>query len=116
MINRDNAKEIWPIIKAYAEGKQIQFFNGDKWIDLEFPNFNEESCLYRIKPELKYRPFKNVEECWEEMQKHQPFGWIRHDTINAFLNLVSIGLNTDFRAYYTTYTFADGSPFGIKEE
>ena len=57
MINRDNAKEIWPIIKAYAEGKQIQFFNGDKWIDLESPNFNEESCLYRIKSEPKYRPF-----------------------------------------------------------
>lgn len=26
---------------------------------------------YRIKPE---RPFKDAEECWNEMQKHQPFG------------------------------------------
>ena len=26
--------------------------------------------------ELEYRPFENIKECWEEMLKHQPFGWI----------------------------------------
>ncbi len=31
---------------------------------------------YRIKPESKYRPFKDEKECWQEMQKHQPIGWI----------------------------------------
>lgn len=63
-----------PIIKAFAEGKTIQF----RERDIEEPSF--DGCIneYRIKPELKYRPFKNQEECWEEMLKHQPFGWLRN--------------------------------------
>ena len=55
-------------------------------------------------------------ECWEEMKKHQPFGWIKIVTSGEFLHLLSIGISTDFNAYFNTYTFADGSPFGIKEE
>ena len=115
-MKRETAKELLPIIKAFAEGKQIQFFNGSAWINLEYPTFNEESRLYRIKPEPKYRPFKSVEECWEEIQKHQPFGWAKHITTKNFLNLVNINLNTNFKLYFITYTFADDSPFGIKEE
>lgn len=30
---------------------------------------------YRIKPE--YRPFKDAKECFEEMQKHKPYGWVK---------------------------------------
>lgn len=26
--------------------------------------------------EIEYRPFENGKKCWEEMLKHQPFGWI----------------------------------------
>ena len=48
-MKRKNIKELLPIIKAFAEGKQIQFFNGSAWINLEYPTFNEESRLYRIK-------------------------------------------------------------------
>lgn len=33
-----------------------------------------DNIEYRIKPEPKYRPFKDAKECWQEMQKHQPFG------------------------------------------
>lgn len=32
---------------------------------------------YRVKPEPKYRPFKDAEECWAEMLKHEPFGWVK---------------------------------------
>ena len=115
-MKRKNVKELLPIIKAFAEGKQIQFFNGGAWIDIEYPNFSEEHCLYRIKPEPKYRPFKSVEECWEEMKKHQPFGWVKPITTRNFLNLVNINLNTNFKLYFITYTFADSSPFGVKEK
>ena len=67
-MKRTNAKELLPIIKAFSEGKTIQYSNNDKkWVDIESPSFNYEPSLYRIKPELKYRPFKSVEECWEEM-------------------------------------------------
>ena len=82
---------------------------------------------YRIKPEPKYRPFVNAEECWQEMQKHQPFGWLKlkcEDTAYGMLTLVKdkgaiVGINdTPFSYRYLSYncTFADRQPFGIKEE
>ena len=63
-----------------------------------------------------YRPFKTTEECWQEMLKHQPFGWIKLAFRGGYLNLVSRGPQDDFNAEFKKYTFADGTPFGIKEE
>ena len=114
-MKRKNVKELLPIIKAFAEGKQIQFFNSSAWIDIEYPNFSEEPCLYRIKSEPKYSPFKSVEECWGEMQKHQPFGWLKSKT-TLQLNTYEISEYSDWERRFNNYTFADGSPFGIKEE
>lgn len=57
MITRENAKELLPIIKAYSEGKKIQYFNGNYWEDREYLNFDDEPCRYRIIKEPKYRPF-----------------------------------------------------------
>ena len=83
---------------------------------MEYPNFNEESCLYCIKPEPKYRPFKSTEECWDEMQKHQPFGWMKTKSFPSEYHINNISKYIDFSNYFNVYTFADGSPFGIKEE
>ena len=125
-MKRTNAKELLPIIKAFADGKQIQFFKGDKWIDMEYPNFSEEPCLYRIKSEPKYRPFKSVEECWNEMQKHKPFGWVKYgESICNIQNITSDSITIiDYEEIYflrfsesfTNLTFIDGTPFGIKEK
>ena len=110
------AKELLPIIKAFSEGKTIQYSNIDKkWVDIESPSFNYEPSLYRIKPEQKYRPFKSVEECWNEMQKHQPFGWVI-DENKSYSPLLSINNKKDFSYMFKYYKFVDGSPFGIKEE
>ena len=121
MITRENAKELLPIIKAYSEGKEIEFLNlGNKWKLLTDPNFDGEPFQYRIKPETKYRKFKSIKECWEEMQKHQPFGWVKHtykpknEDRYYFINLIDD--ETDFDYLFKTYTFADGTPYGIKEE
>ena len=116
MITRENAKLLLPIIKAYSEGKQIQHFEFGEWIDKEYPNFTDLPSFYRIKPEPKYRPFKSVEECWEEMQKHQPFGWLKSkESPQAyFLSNLSEFADLDFRFKYDL--FADGTPYGIKEE
>lgn len=78
-MTREDAKELLPIVKALAEGKMIQdSIDGLKWFDTDEINFEYEGqkIKHRIKPEPKYRPFKTQEECWEEMQKHQPFGWV----------------------------------------
>lgn len=113
-MERKNAKELLPIITAFAEGKEIQFFHCGVWSDLLSPKFDKEAFLYRIKPEPKYRPFKSVEECWNEMQKHQPFGWLKSKT-TLQLNTYEISEYSDWERRFNNYTFADGTPYGIKE-
>lgn len=114
-MTREQAKAMLPIIQAYAERKTIQYRNVEgEWKDIEKPSFNG-NIKYRIKPEPKYRPFKSRDECWNEMFKHQPFGWlINRDA--QYINPLSIGDGKDFVNWFNLYTFADGTPFGVKEE
>ena len=113
-MTRKNVEELLPIIKAFSEGKQIQFFGGTIWEDRNTLSFDSDSSRYRIKPEPKYRPFKSVEECWEEMQNHQPFGWVI-DRNKSYECLLSVHNKKDFSYLLKNFIFADGSPFGIKE-
>ena len=124
-MTREEAKELLPLIQGYAEGKTIQFLKIDgTWRDMTEPNFSSPANSYRIKPEPKYRPFKDAEECWKEMQKHQPFGWLSNGGL--LFNIISIGAgitihNCISNCGYSfksavSLTFADGTPFGILEE
>ena len=132
-MNRKEAAELSPFIKAFGEGKDIEMrsknphaqLNG--WAKMDefiFGNFE-----YRIKPEPKYRPFKDVKECWQEMQKHQPIGWVKskeatedvYFTITGLTNgTCGVMLNSpggwSLSGLFDYYTFADGTPFGVKEE
>lgn len=82
---------------------------------------------YRIKPESKYRPFyDNAEECWQEMMKHQPFGWVKmkgteskYYMLKCIGSRVVIGLDEtpfSYKKVFEDYVFADGTPFGAKVE
>lgn len=111
-------------MQAFAEGKTIQVWANDTWQDEEYPSFGELS-LFRIKPEPKYRPFRNVEECWQEMQKHQPFGWLKDTDTGGYIIIselydedIEISGNNgwDYVGLMKCYAFADSAPFGIKEE
>ena len=122
-MTREEAKAKLPIIKAFAEGKTIQFYNGDEWADLDEATFSASPDKYRIKPEPKYRPFKNREECWQEMQKHQPFGWVKEKDGEGLYLIHGINnsiVTTDdidsFKDAMHIYEFKDGTPFGIKED
>ena len=128
-MTREEAKQLLPIIQAFAEGKAIEsrYIKGDKslWYDDEDPSFDND-LEYRIKPEPKYRPFKDAEECWQEMQKHQPFGWLKnkndghHTLITVVDNEDMMALNGitgwDFLSIMNMYVFSDGKPFGVKIE
>ena len=115
-MTREEAKELLPIIKAYSEGKEIEYEDCDgKWGVLGNPLFNDKPNKYRIKPETKYRPFKDAEECFNEMGKHQPFGYIKYKDRNSYFP-ISFGDNSDFDYLLENRIFADGTPFGIKEE
>ena len=115
-----------PIIQAWADGKIIQVREKGRWVELCIDDFTRSPDMYRIKPEPKYRPFKSQEECWNEMLKHQPFGWIRNNDTQRLCNIGSIGRNNCgvvidksilyFDLAFNTCNFVDGTPFGIKEE
>ena len=132
-MNRNQAKEFYPFLQAFAEGRVIECRTKPSTIkgsdvpndwtemkEIEFWNNIE----YRVKPEPKYHPFKDVEECWAEMQKHQPFGWVKigdwYCTIKE-IRPTSIfchggGDVFHYEDMVKQITFADGTPFGIKEE
>lgn len=114
-MTRDDAEKLLSIIKAYSESKEIQFFNDKEWVDREILSFDAETYRYRIKSKTKYRPFKNAEECLEEIQKHQPIGWIKNDK-GSYFSLSFIDNTTDLEYQFNRYKFVDGEPFGIKEE
>lgn len=140
MIN-EQIKQLVNVLQAYLNGKTIQYYDVDysfkiahpgernfnnKWVDVDEDHiFKLDLYEYRIKPEPNYRPFKNAEECWQEMQKHQPFGWIKSNddghysmTMMVYDDVIRISGNNlwSFDDTMNNYTFADGTPFGINIE
>ena len=66
------------IIKAYEDGKSIEKKRCDetKWEILEYVEdypFDFVLNDYRIKPVPKYRPYKSVDEAFNEAKKHLNF-------------------------------------------
>lgn len=132
-MDRNQAKEFYPIMKAFAEGKVIEcrtrtwelnkgWQYSTNWKETEELKF-QDTYEYRIKPEPKYRPFKDEEECWQEMQKHQPFGWVK--TKDKGIRLCMSGLNQKsaftqvgykYDEAFDEFIFADGTSFGVKVE
>ena len=146
-MTREEIKRRVELYSALADGKtiQVQNPNGGEWFDVKIETLRSicEELKYRIKPEPKFRPFKSQEECWTEMLKHQPFGWIYCKNDSCYYCIISVDedkieLSPDMyphsettpKEYYLEnsyvdfvtaledyeYTFADGTPFGIKEE
>ena len=131
-IYKEEIQRLLPIFQAVEDGKTIQAKNGNGWIDIDGDEdgLNLDSLIsypdcYRIKPEPKYRPFKDQEECWAEMLKHQPFGWVKDRNGSKFVieNVDSRGFvevynegTCTFNEVFENRTFADGLPFGVKVE
>jgi hypothetical protein len=127
--NKEEVKSVMNIIQAFADGKTIQAIDPyeDEWVDQVGLNFKALfEGQYRIKPEPKYRPFKNAEECWAEMSEHQPFGFTKFKNAKSGYYMVTfiasgatVGMNNipfSYENMFDSYTFADGTPFGIKDE
>ena len=129
----EETRDAVKVMEAYANGKKIQYLNDDnEWIDAPNTLFDWDNYVYRIKPGLRYRPFETKEECWNEMLKHQPFGFVgSKDSIDysgicrVFKDEKGISRITftsnpysdwDMEIAFDRINFADGTPFGIKEE
>ena len=129
-MTREKVKELLPVLEAYANRKTIQFYRTypePHWEDVkpyEHLDFSEDVINYRIKSEPKYRQFNNSKECWEEMQKHQPFGWVKNGKMNFNIACIRTdgivknnGIDDSWLSFKDSFqlTFIDDTPFGIKE-
>ena len=135
-MTREEIKRRVELYSALADGKtiQVQNPNGGEWFDVKIGTLRSisEELNYRIKPEPKYRPFKSQEECWNEMLKHQPFSFVvNKDSVDYFsicrvfkdekgISRITFISNPysgwDMEIVFDRFNFADGTPFGIKEE
>ena len=132
-MTREEAKRRAELYSAVANGKtlQIQSSVNGEWIDVQNATLvciDDDRFIYRVKPEPKFRPFRNQEECWNEMLKHHPFGWLKRKTDERHRFIVEMFSFTDsYTAFkngtlsfsstaFNDYTFADGTPFGMPEE
>ena len=121
-----------PILQAIVDGKTIQHKTINReWYDTNVASLDHLVTYYkdyRIKPEQKYRPFKDAEECWTEMLKHQPFGWVKdkkdvhHRVLITAVDDDTCGMSLNGNAAWSLsgimdlFTFVDGTPFGVKVE
>lgn len=132
-MTREEANDILFLLQAFAEGKVIQMLDDRRiWTDLTereglpIGTLGENPNIFRIKPEPKYRPFANAEECWQEMLKHEPFGWVKDKEDGRLILITEIDRvgnisllcngGWDFDGIKDNFTFADGTPFGILED
>ena len=131
-LTREEAKEMLPIIQAWADGQTVDWYDpAIGWRLSGFTmDFDKKPNFYRIKPEPRYRPFKTREECWQEMHKHPDFGWVKVNVTCEYEQIVRIfdycktelcfkiaNSDDDYTSemMLNSYTFTDGTPFGIKE-
>lgn len=126
------------VMKAYDEGKKIQgrIRAGEKWDDcVGVPHWNWGINDYRIKPESKYRPYKDTEEMIADFKKRfnakvppyaMPMIWVRIKDDSDFAMLITefgyrsvwcsvIQEGIPLWKLFEDYVYLDGSPCGMKE-
>ena len=114
---REMLTKHWEIIKAFKEGKTIQYFNElGEWRDDENPSFG---CNYnfRIKPESQLVPF-SFEDA-EFLLGKKVKAKTNDIMAGLILSISDIGVHihpntnrTFFDSLLYNYTFLDGSPCG----
>lgn len=95
MEQKEIAKKMLPVIKAIADGKTIQFYNGKEWVTETGVNLKEICndiieglAEYRIKPDDEFKPKNKL----TETQKHyRPFR-DNKELIETYKNLLEIEL------------------------
>ena len=115
-MTKEEVKQLLPILVAFAEGKVIECRTKPGTISAGIPNEWTEmkeigfwnGIEYRIKPEPKYRPFANAEECWQEMLKHEPFGWVKAIPNKEYKAKYYPNSKDDINLYYQVQKVAPG--------
>lgn len=130
------------VMRAFEEGKKIECkskgLDWKEWILPQEPAWNWAECDYRVKEEPKYRPYKNIEELfndWAEkthsipanMEKYvRPLIWVKKECCGDYYEgliilyypngQIKIGEQIfNLAELFYNFTFLDGSPCGKKE-
>lgn len=121
-----------PFLIIYNQGDITYENDMCKFVEHENREISADEILSLEITEPSYRPFKSKNECWNEMLKHQPFGWVKSKDSGNFSLIGFVQWYSYFEDVMVTfaaseqiarsasslfekYTFADGAPFGIKE-
>ena len=115
------------IMKAFEDGKTIErraLFTSE-WKSIDNINnyqFNFSEYEYRIKPVPKYRPYKSVDEAFNEAEKHG--FWIKCKNKESLCTIHDFGVGICGDLYINGYDalkflndlvwLDDGSPCGVK--
>lgn len=116
------------IMKAYEDGKTIERTsrNESEWKSLKYVEdypFDFVLNEYRIATKPKYRPYKSVEEAFNEAKKHE--FWTKEISTGFIINVGAFGENFEdiYINGYNQNNFLDkfvwaddNSPCGIKIE
>ena len=116
------------IMKAYEDGKTIERkrYEETEWKSIKYMKnhpFNFFYYEYRIATEPKYRPYKSVEEAFNETKKHE--FWTKEISTEFIINVGAFGENFEdiYINGYNQNNFLDkfvwaddNSPCGIKIE
>lgn len=134
-MEKETTENLIKIMQAFLEGETVEerivlLDNRTAgWVTHTGNDWNTTKYEYRIKPKPQYRPFKDADECWQEMLKHQPFGYIYFADENLYHNIIMLapekGCNEAYirignctvrglEEVFRISTFADGTPFGVK--
>ena len=131
-------QEMIEVMQAYEDGKKIQVNSGKGWVDLDDgdePSWNWVISKYRIKPEEKYRPYKNADEMIADFKERfnvkvpsysMPEIWVKNKTLKTRGHIYEFGLHSvmmfgvgtrwSMDELFNGFTYLDGSPCGMKEE
>lgn len=127
----EDTKRKIEVMKAYAEGKKIQVSccGFDLWRDCIYePDWDWVSCDYRVKPEEKYRPYKDYNEMVEDFCERfkvnvpeyaMPLIWVKNKELDC-VHMINVFQKYNgeelMENYFNNYTYFDGSPVGKNEE
>ena len=112
---KEKVKKVLSRIQAFIKCKKLK--------DIKYSSFNDKSICH-IKSESNYRPFKNREECWQEMHNHSDFSWVINKYTERCSHITSVcstmillpdDLMCSYEMAFKRYKFLDGTPFGIKD-
>lgn len=114
-MERAETEEAIAIMQAWVDGKTIQYKPkriDSVWSDvIGTPEWSWYNNHYRVKPQVKYRPYNSPEECFDNLRCD---GWLKRREGKVYKRIYRLDMYVDYQKLFKEYTYVDGTPFGLK--